>query len=241
MATPGERIPAVTRERLQQGRTFEEYLTYLQSDDNLRREASPGGGARRTDQSAMLRRWYEATELTEAQAQAMQLLAADQRGPRIVLVISEEWSSDCRRDVPVFARLAEAGNLELRIFNRDGEQFSSGPVPSDSPNADLMSAFLNHKPGGPYQSVPIAAFFDADLRYLYHYTEYPALYQKDRIGSALRTPRNDESAEEAAARASDSLQALRESAFFRIWASACATEIITALYMRVMLGVNREA
>ena len=36
--------------------------------------------------------------------------------------ISEDWSSDCRRDVPMLARLAEAGGMELRIFNRDGKQ-----------------------------------------------------------------------------------------------------------------------
>jgi hypothetical protein len=171
----------------------------------------------------------------------MRTLAEHPDGPRSVLVIAEEWSSDCRRDVPVFKRLAEAGNnLELRIFNRDGERYSGGPEPTDSPNADLMSVFLNRKPGGPYQSVPIAAFFDADGRYLYHYTEFPALYHKDEIQAALRAPREGESDGEAEARYGRDWLAVRESPFFRVWASACADEIITGLYMRVMLGRNPD-
>jgi hypothetical protein len=44
-------------------------------------------------------------------------------------VISEDWSSDCRRDVPVLARLAEAGGLQLRIFNRDGKKILSTRTP----------------------------------------------------------------------------------------------------------------
>src|SRR5262250_1164520 len=47
-------------------------------------------------------------------------------------------------------------------------------VPGESPNADLVNAFLNekdaHLPGGTtYQSVPVAAFFTRDFRYLWHY------------------------------------------------------------------------
>src|SRR6185436_11724798 len=57
-----------------------------------------------------------------APAAPSMILAAQAHGPARILVISEDWSSDCRRDVPVLARLAEAGGLELRIFNRDGKK-----------------------------------------------------------------------------------------------------------------------
>jgi hypothetical protein len=53
---------------------------------------------------------------------AIKWLAAQPDGPAKILVISEDWSSDCRRDIPILARLAEAGRLELRIFNRDGKK-----------------------------------------------------------------------------------------------------------------------
>jgi len=47
-----------------------------------------------------------------------------------MLAISEDWSSDCRRDVPTFARIAAETGMELRIFNRDGQKFSAANVPS---------------------------------------------------------------------------------------------------------------
>src|SRR4029453_2765479 len=92
-------------------------------------------------------------------------------GPARILVISEDWSSDCRRDVPMLARLTEAGGLELRIFNRDGVKFGEGPTadPRESPNADIVNEFLREQDGQTYQSVPVAAFFTKDFRYLYHY------------------------------------------------------------------------
>ena len=70
-------------------------------------------------------------------------------------MISEEWSSDCRRDVPMVARLAEAGSLELRIFTRDGAGVGRGPraLPDETPNADLVNAFLSwdgRRPTPPY-------------------------------------------------------------------------------------------
>ena len=47
----------------------------------------------------------------------MRDLVALPGGPVKVVAISEEWSSDCRRDVPVLAKLAEATGLEMRIFS----------------------------------------------------------------------------------------------------------------------------
>ena len=83
-------------------------------------------------------------------------------------------------------RLADAGGLELRIFRRDGQRFGRSQRPSlaEAPdsNADLMAEFLNEKRGETWQSIPVAAFYTADLRYLYHYIEYPKIYDKDRAG-----------------------------------------------------------
>ena len=114
-----------------------------------------------------------------------------------MLVISEEWSSDCRRDIPVLKRLAEAGGLDLRIFRRDGQRFSQSHRPSltEAPdsNADIMAEFLNEKKGQTWQSIPVAVFYTADLDYLYHYIEVPRIYDKDRlVYGHIRVPRPGE-------------------------------------------------
>ena len=175
----------VTPERFASGRTFEQYLAFIGTPDNLAREGSASGPRR--DQTAAMRAWYEANRLTDAQAAAIRWLASQPGGPAKILVISEEWSSDCRRDVPMLARVAEAGGMELRIFTRDGRRFSASARPSlaEAPdsNADLMAEFLNDKNGQTWQSIPVAVFYTKDLEYLYHYTEFPAIYHKDRLVS----------------------------------------------------------
>jgi hypothetical protein len=71
-------------------------------------------------------------------------------GPAKVLAISEEWSSDCRRDIPLLARLADTVGLELRIFTRDGPTFGRGPKPEpDSPNAVYHKDRLRASLGAP--------------------------------------------------------------------------------------------
>src|SRR5882762_8489237 len=168
----------VTSERFATGMTFDQYVAYVATPENLKRE---GSGRPRSDMSAHLRASYEATRLDEAQVAAVKWLAARPNGPAKVLVIAEEWSSDCRRDVTMLARMAEAGGLELRIFRRDGQRLGRGPRadPAESPNADLMNLLLREQDGHTFQSIPIAAFYTNDRRYLWHYVEFPAIYHKD--------------------------------------------------------------
>src|ERR1700752_421482 len=119
MLSPGERILTLTPERFAQGRPFSQYLASLRSEENRTREGFLGGTARepaprRDEMSGAIRASYDSFQLTDAQVQSMRSLASEPNGPRSVLVIAEEWSSDCRRDVPVFQRLSEAGsNLDL--------------------------------------------------------------------------------------------------------------------------------
>lgn len=219
--------------------TFDEYVTYLSSPDNLRREAN---NATRIDRSGFFREAFERARLTDDQAAALRWLVAQPNPPAKMLVISEDWSSDCRRDVPTFARMAEVGNMELRIFNRDGQKYSTANVPSlaEAPdsNADLMAQFLNEKGGQTYQSIPVCAFFTRDLEYLYHYTEYPAIYDKDRVVmQTIRAPRPGESAEQTRVRADREFGELVSSPFFRIWASAAVDEMLSALHRKAVLGV----
>jgi hypothetical protein len=220
--------------------TFDEYLTYLASPENLVRDTNRGP---RTDQSGVFRRAFENTRLTDDQTEALRWLVAQPGGPSRMLVISEDWSSDCRRDVPTFARIADVTGMELRIFNRDGQRFSSANVPSldDAPdsNADLMAQFLNHKNGQTWQSIPVCAFFTRDLDYLYHFTEYPAIYDKDHlVMEHIRAPRPGETADQTRERSDREFGALVNSAFFRIWTSATVDEIISGLHRKLLLGVT---
>ena len=130
---------SLTPERFAQGMTFEQYLGYIASPECLRREAT--GGAQRRNYSGYLRERYQKFRLTEAQSATLKWLAAQPNGPAKILLIAEEWSTDCRRDTPVLQRMAETGGLELRIFTRDGDTHGAGPAPNpDAPNADLVSA-----------------------------------------------------------------------------------------------------
>ena len=237
----------VTPERFAKGMTFDEYVKYTGSPENLAREAFggyfPDGGsfsAPRKDNSGVFRDRYAKTRLSADQTAAIKWLAAQPGGPAKILVISEDWSSDCRRDVPVFARLAEAGGLELRIFNRDGKKIlgTRTPAPAGAPDAnhDLMLEFLNKKNGGEWASVPVAVFYTKDLKELHRYLEYPAIYNKDRIRGGQAAPRSGESAEQTKERAMREFVALQASPFFDVWASAAAAEILSALHEKLLVG-----
>jgi hypothetical protein len=228
---------ALTAERYATGMTFEAYLKDIATPENLAREGNLGTA--RADQSGQMTAWYESLTLTDYQVAALRWLAAQSGGPANVLVIAEEWSSDCRRDLPVAARMAEAANLELRVFRRDGERFSraSTPSPEESPNADLMANFLNHKNGETWQSIPVVAFYTANLDYLYHYTEFPAIYDKARLVTEhIRGARRGETRRETLSRGDREFEALVASPFFRLWAGAAVDEMISALHRRLVLG-----
>jgi Thioredoxin len=233
------RPPSVTAERFAGGMTFDEYVKYVGTPENLGRE---GGTGQRVDYSAFLRQAFEKSRLSDDQLAALKWLAGQPNGLSKMLVISEEWSSDCRRDVPTFARIAADTGLELRIFTRDGQHMSTAHTPSlvDAPdsNADIMAEFLNHKNGQTWQSIPVCAFFTAELEYLYHFTEYPAIYDKDRVVvQNIRAPRPGESREQTRARSDREFGELMGSPFWRVWTSATVDEIISALHRRAVLGV----
>jgi hypothetical protein len=226
----------VTAERFSKGMTFDEYVTFAGTAANLKREAT--GGAARKDQSGFLRQAYDTAHLSDAQQQAWTWLASQPGGPAKVLVISEEWSSDCRRDVPMLARLADTIGLELRIFPRDGEKFSTAatPDPKESANADLVAQFLNRRDGRTYQSIPVAAFHTRDLQHLYTYIEYPSCYRKDNHLAVIRGARVGETPEQTKARADREFMEMLGSPFFHVWRCAAVDEMASMLYERVRVG-----
>ena len=236
----------VTPERFAKGRTFDEYLKYVGSPENLAREAFgsyfPDGGsigAPRKDNSGVFRERYARARLSDDQTAAIKWLAAQPGGPANILVISEDWSSDCRRDVPMLARLAEAGGLALRIFNRDGRKILGtrrpDPAAPDA-NHDIMLEFLNAKDGGEWASVPVAVVYTKDFQELCRYVEYPAIYHKDRIRSHQQATRPGESAEQARERGMREFAAMQAGPFFDLWAAAGVDEILSALYEKRVVG-----
>lgn len=225
----------VTADRFAKGLTFDEYVKMVGTPENLKRE---GSMAQRRDFSGFLREQHEQARLSDAQIAAIRWLVAQPNGPRKMLMLSEEWSSDCRRDLPVLARLAEAGGLEFRIFPRDGQKVGRAPKadPADSPNADIMNEFLKHQDGTTYQSIPVVVFYTKDTQYLYHYTEFPAIYHKDRVRAAMRALKPGETPEQMAQRDVKDFAALQASPFFHIWGCAAIDEILTALHERLVVG-----
>jgi hypothetical protein len=237
----------VTPARFAQGMTFDEYVRYAGSAENLAREAFGGYfpdsgsiGAPRRDNSAVLRERYARARLDESQAAAIRWLAAQPGGPAKILVLSEDWSSDCRRDVPMLARLAEVGGLELRIFNRDGKRIlaTRRPDPAAAPDAnhDLMLEFMNSKNGGEWASLPVAVFYTRDFRELHRYIEYPAIYHKDEIRAHQQAAKPGEGEARAKERAAREFQSLQDSPFFDVWASAAVDEILSALHAKLLLA-----
>jgi hypothetical protein len=230
----------VTAERFAKGMTFDDYVKLIGSEENLARE---GFDLRRfslvrprVDWSEYLRARYAKASLTDDQMAAVKWLAAQPGGPAKILVISEDWSSDCRRDVPYLARLAEAGGLELRIFLRDGDTMlmKGLPAPEAGGNGDLVREYANEKKGQQSASVPVAVFFTGDFRELYRYIEYPAIYHKERVIGHLRAARAGETEDQARARGGREIASLLDSPFFDLWALAGVSEIISALHERLV-------
>jgi hypothetical protein len=187
-----------------------------------------------------LRERYAKARLTDDQTVAIKWLAAQPGGPAKILVLSEDWSSDCRRDVPYLARLADTGGLELRIFTRDGDEMlrKGLPDPAAGGNADLVQAYANEKNGQKFASIPVAVFFTKDFVELYRYVEYPAVYHKDRVIGHLRAARGGETEEQSKARGGRDIATLLDSPFFGVWAHAGIAEILSALHERLLTSAH---
>jgi thioredoxin family protein len=234
----------MTPARFARGLTWDDYVRFTGSPENLARE---GFDIRRfslvrprLDWSGYLRERHARARLTDDQSAAIRWLAAEPGGPAKIAVLAEDWSSDCRRDLPYLARLAEAGGLDLRVFVRDGETMlrKGLPDPAAGGNADLVVAYANEKSGQRFATVPVAVFFTRDFVELYRYVEYPAIYHKERMIGHLRTARPGETEDQAKARGGRDIGALLESPFFDVWAHAAIAEILSALHERLLTSAR---
>lgn len=103
--------------------------------------------------------YYDIARLTDDDVAFFRGTAASPSGPAKILVIAEAWCPDVFRGVPVFARIAEASGMTMKIVPRDE-------------NPDIMDEFLLN---GKARAIPVAVFYTRDHQYLTHWTERPAV------------------------------------------------------------------
>ena len=116
--------------------------------------------------------FYAGCRIRSEDAASFRELADRPNGPAKMLVLGEDWCGDVVRGMPVLARVAEAGGMELRIFPRDL-------------NHDIMNEFLNR---GEFMSIPVAVFYTRDYRYICHWIERPEMASREtaEIEAAIR-------------------------------------------------------
>jgi thiol-disulfide isomerase/thioredoxin len=131
----------VTPERFAAGMTYPEYIASIERNQKRFEEN------------------YDEMTVSPEHVAAFKALMAKPGGPAKLLVIGEDWCPDVFRGMPVFARLAEATGLEIRIFKRDE-------------NKDVISEFLKD---GEFESIPVAVFYTKDMQEITHFIERPEL------------------------------------------------------------------
>jgi hypothetical protein len=128
----------ITPQRYSQGFTYEDYLAQM-----------PGNRERYQEHDA-------AFSVSNDDAQSFKELNKRLGGVKSLAIV-EDWCPDAHRGLPVLAKIAQAGGMELRVFYRDK-------------NLDIMNLYLKE---GKFQSIPVFAFFDKNLHPLCHWIERP--------------------------------------------------------------------
>ena len=110
-------------------------------------------GQMRTNRDRFVRA-FDAATVRPGDTQALERLGHATR----LLVITEDWCWTSLAYFPAVARLvADRPDIEMRIFLRDE-------------NPDVMDQFLKR---GLHRSIPVFAFFDADMNELARFIEQP--------------------------------------------------------------------
>jgi len=149
-----KKTTVVTPERFAKGFTYPEYLAQVKVN------------------KLQFQQYYDDFALDPADADLLCSLAQQPQGPAKVLVLGEDWCPDVYRGMPTMARVAEAADLEMRVFPRDE-------------NLDIMEEFLKE---GKYQSIPAFVFYTRDLDYICHWIERPAVANEEieKIEAGIR-------------------------------------------------------
>ena len=145
----------VTPQRFEEGISYADYIAQIKVN------------------KARFDSFYENFQVKPDEADALKSLAQRPNGPVKMLVLGEDWCGDVVRGLPVLARVAEAGGLEMRIFPRDEHH-------------DIMNEFLKN---GEWMSIPTAVFYTSDHRYICHWIERPEVAAREivEIEEAIRS------------------------------------------------------
>ena len=193
----------VTPQRFAQGLTWDEYLAFIASKENIDRGMP--SGAPRTDNSDRFRRNIADLKLTAEEIAALQALPK-----RKMLAIGEDWCPDVYRGLPILAKICETAGWELRLFPRDLHR-------------DIIAEFLNH---GEFESIPVAVLYTPGHRYIGHWIERPVIANQyyDRIQKTF-TQREGESEEQMRARIRQTYKELQTSDDWDAWRHETIREI----------------
>jgi thiol-disulfide isomerase/thioredoxin len=131
----------VTKEKFESGFTYKQYIDQIKVNKD------------RFDM------FYESGKLESEDEVFFQNAKKLPSGIKKLMIIGEDWCPDVFRGMPVFARIAEAANLETRIFPRDE-------------NLDMMNEFLKN---GEFMSIPVAVFYDENMEEIARWIERPEI------------------------------------------------------------------
>ena len=195
----------VTPERFKSGMTWNQYLAYINSEENQQRP-TPGGNPRGDGNVERFIRNMASWQLSEEGREALQTL------PRLkMLVLGEDWCPDVYRGLPVLAEIAANAGWELRIFPRDE-------------HSDIMSEFLKD---GQHESIPTAVLYTPEHEYIGHWIERPAVANAHMAQMQQRFKQRDgESQDEMRARIGETYRALQSSDEWASWRDATVDEIV---------------
>jgi hypothetical protein len=182
----------VTPERFAQGFTYTDYMNQIKVN------------------KARMEEYYGNFRVDPQETQALRDLSQRADGPARMLVLCEDWCGDVVRGLPVLARLAEAGGLEMRVFPRDEHH-------------DIMNEFLKN---GEWMAIPVAVFYTRDHQYICHWIERPEAADREmqEIEEAIRAETPDISEQDFGRE-----RRARTGAKAAEWQRASVTEIIGLL------------
>ena len=115
----------------------------------------------------------------------------------------------------MFARVAEATGMELRIFFRDQ-------------NKDMIAEFRN----GDFESIPVAVFYTKDMEYLAHWIERPELADREiheLLGPMYARLRKPDMTDEERAAAREENIAFQNGPVWGNWRQETIREVIALL------------
>ena len=187
----------VTAERFAQGLTYDGFLKAIDRNQQRFQEN------------------YDGTQVSPEDTAKLKALMAKPRGPAKIVVIGEPWCPDVFRGAPVFARVAEATGMDLRIFFRDQ-------------NKDMIAEFRN----GDFESIPVAVFYTKDMEYLAHWIERPELADREiheLLGPMYARLRKPDMTDEERASAREENIAFQNGPVWGNWRQETIREVIALL------------